>query len=90
MAILPISRQYQADRIFMTRRIEAKFATDTMWVKKKSIRSHIATQLYTHKCGFAQPYHLLKADGQTVGNTLAEFINDFGAPMHLTFDGAAV
>ena len=31
-----------------------------------------------------------KADGDSVGYTLGEFISDYGTPEHMTFDGAAV
>ena len=31
-----------------------------------------------------------KANGENVGNSLNDFIHDYGAPDHLTFDGAAV
>ncbi|KAI2511683.1 Reverse transcriptase (RNA-dependent DNA polymerase) [Fragilaria crotonensis] len=33
---------------------------------------------------------MLKVNGNTVGDTLTQFIGDFGAPAHLTFDGASV
>jgi hypothetical protein len=32
----------------------------------------------------------VKVDGNTVGDTLTQFIGNFGAPAHLTFDGASV
>ena len=89
-AILPISRRYRADRMFSMKRLNGKFATDTLWYKKKSLISNVATQLYSHKCGFNAAYHLTKANGEQVGYTLNEFIDDYGAPEHLTYDGAAV
>lgn len=89
-AILPIGRRYRADRVFDVKRLSGKFATDTLWSKTKSLRSNVATQLYSHKCGLKVPYHLLRADGEQVGNSLADFIHEYGAPDHLKFDGAAV
>ena len=89
-AILPIRRRCRADRKFSMKRLNGKFATNTLWYKKRSLISHIATQLYSHKCGFNAAYHLTKADGKQVGYTLNEFIDDYGAPEHLTYDGAAV
>jgi hypothetical protein len=89
-AILPISRRYRADKRFMVKRLQGKFATDTLYPKVKSLRSNMATQLYMHKCGFVKPYHLKRVDGENVGDTLADFIHEFGAPESLTFDGAAV
>ena len=50
----------------------------------------MATQIYSHKCGFNTAYHLERANGEQVGYSLNEFIDDYGAPEHLTYDGAAV
>eukprot|EP00978_Attheya_sp_CCMP212_P023205 scaffold70488_cov59-Attheya_sp.AAC.7 len=68
----------------------SEFATDTADAKVKSIRGNIGSQVYTHKSGFQKRYHVQKADGDTIGYTLSEFISDFGAPDQLTYDGAAV
>ena len=76
-AILPIARRYRADRMFKVPRLHSKFATDTVWMKKKSLRSNIASQLYTHKCGFNAPYHMIKANGENVGNSLNDFVHDY-------------
>jgi hypothetical protein len=46
--------------------------------------------LYTHKCGFKVCYPIQRVDGKHVGDTLTQFINDYGVPEHLTFDGASV
>ncbi|KAI2500086.1 Reverse transcriptase (RNA-dependent DNA polymerase) [Fragilaria crotonensis] len=89
-AILPISRRYRADRVFGVKRLAGKFATDTAYGKLKSLRGNVGSQIYSHKCGFKASYPMLKVDGNTVGDTLTQFIGDFGAPAHLTFDGASV
>ena len=89
-AILPISRRYKADRMFDVPRLRSKFATDTIWADNRSLRQNVCSQIYTHKCGFNVPYHMPKANGENVGNSLNEFIHDYGASDHLTFDGAAV
>ena len=89
-AILPIARRYRADRMFNIPRLNAKFATDTLYADKKSIRSNIGSQIYSHKCGFNAAYHLRRANNENVGNSLNDFINDYGIPDHLTYDGAAV
>eukprot|EP00978_Attheya_sp_CCMP212_P036339 scaffold163920_cov32-Attheya_sp.AAC.2 len=96
-------RRYRADRRFEVKRLNTKFATDTAYAKVKSIRGNIGSQVYTHKSGFQKPcqvythksgfqkpYPVQKADGDTIGYTLSEFISDFGAPDQLTYDGAAV
>mgnify|MGYP003326537431 FL=1 len=86
-AILPISRRYRADRFINTRTLQGKFATDTLWMTPRTIAGNIASQVYSHKCGFAASYHMHSADGDSVGYTLSSFIHDYGKPSHLTFDG---
>ena len=49
-------------------RLHAKIATDTIFVKNKSLRNNIASQLYTHKCGFNISYHLSRENGENIGN----------------------
>ncbi|MCP4298496.1 MAG: hypothetical protein GY786_23160, partial [Proteobacteria bacterium] len=39
---------------------------------------------------FKAPYHLSRVNGDQVGEALAEFVHEYGAPEHLTFDGARV
>jgi hypothetical protein len=89
-AILPISRRHRADRMFSVKRLNGKFATDTAYGKVKSLRGNIGSQLYSHKCGFKACYPLQKIDGNSVGDTLTQFISDYGVPERLTFDGALV
>ena len=67
-----------------------KFATDTIWANSKTLRRNVASQIYSHKCGFNAAYHLEIANVENVGYILREFVSDYGAPEHLTFDGAAV
>ena len=89
-AILPISRRYRADRFYNVKRLNGRFSTDTIYGNCVSLRGNIASQVYSHKCGFAKLYHLTKTKGDDIGETLANFIHEYGAPEHLTFDGAAV
>ena len=89
-ALLPISRRYRADIQFDMKRLKGKFATDTIWAKSKTLRGNVASQIYSHKCGFNTAYHLESANGENVGYSLSDFVSDYGAPDRLTFDGAAV
>jgi hypothetical protein len=89
-AILPITRRYRSDCVFVVKILNGKFATDTSDGKTRLLQSHVGRQLYTHKCGFKAYYSIQKVDGTQVGDTLPQFINDYGVPKHLTFDGAAV
>ena len=44
-ALLPIGRRYRADRKFGVRRLNGKFATDTIWAKSKTLRSNVSSQM---------------------------------------------
>ena len=89
-AIMPAARRYQADRQYNLRRLNGKFATDTIYGDVKSIDGKKYAQAYTHKNGFAAVYPMESMKGDEVGETLRNFANDHGAPDHLTYDGAAV
>ena len=89
-ALLPLSRRYRADRRFGVKRLNEKFSTDTIWAKTTSLRGNRCAQIYSNKCGFNALYNLSKADNKQVGQSLKSFVNDYGAPAHLTYDGAAV
>ena len=86
-ALLPISRRYRADRFYDLKRLDGKFSTDTIWADVKSINQHKYAQVYTHKCGFAVVYPINSMTGDAIGQTLIDFIHDFGVPQDLTFDG---
>ena len=86
-ALLPLSRRYRADRKFGVKRLAINMATDPIYGPTKSIRGNIASQIYSHKCGFYKNYHMNAVNGENTGNTLKDFIHEFGAPDRLTFDG---
>ena len=87
-AILPLSRRYRADRMYKLKRLDSKFATDTLYGDIKSLKQNQCAQVYTHKCGFSACYPVTAANGDLLGQTLRDFSHDFGVPEHLTFDGA--
>ena len=66
------------------------FLTDTLYGKVISPHGNKASQFYSHKCGFKTAYHIGKVNNEQVGQSLNDFIFEFGAPSHLTYDGAAV
>ena len=76
--------------MFDIKQFSGKFGTDTIWSKMRSIINNVASQIYTHKCGFNWLYHLQRANGEQVRHSLSAFISEFGAPDHLTYNGAAV
>ena len=89
-AILPLSRRYRSDRMYNVKRLKGRFATDTIYSIEKSIHGNICAQIFSQKIGFAACYPMLSAKGDPVGNSLNDFVHDFGVPEHLTFDGAQV
>ena len=89
-AILPIGIRYRADHMFNLKRLNCKMATDTLYSDHKSLLQNTCGQIYTHKCDFAVFYPLPDANGESINNTLLDFTHEYGAPEHLTFDGAKV
>ena len=89
-AILPLARRYRADRMFERPRLKGKFSTDTAYFKHKSLGGYIASQVYYHKCGFYFVHHLSAVNDAQVGPSLPRFISEYGIPVKLTMDGAAI
>ena len=76
--------------MFDIKQLSGKFGNDTIWYKTRSITNDVASKINTHKCRFYLICHLQRANGEQVGHSLLAFISEFGAPEHLTYDGAAV
>ena len=74
--------------MYNVKRLNWKMATDTIYADEKSLSQNTVAQVYTHKGGFAKAYLLRDTKGDSVGNSLLDFIHEFGAPSMLTFDGA--
>ena len=55
-----------------------------------SLHGNKASRIYSHKCGFKTAYHIGKVNNEQVGQSLNDFIFEFGVPSHLGYDGAAV
>ena len=70
--------------------LNGKFSTDTLYGSVISLRGNKASQTYSHKCGFKTAYHISKVNNEQVGQSLNDFIFEYGAPSQLTYDGAAV
>jgi hypothetical protein len=52
-AILPLSRRYRANRMYSLKRLNSRFATDTLFADIKSLNQNTCTQIYSHKVGFS-------------------------------------
>jgi hypothetical protein len=77
-AVLPLSRRYRADR--------GDFYTDTMDGRSRSIKGNRYSQVFANKDFFAIAFPLATKAG--AGNALRQFINEFGRPERLTFNGS--
>ena len=83
----PLTRRYRTDILQLHyRRLSARFFTDTMFTKKKSLMGNTCAQVYTDGGGFITVYPM-KSKGQ-VGQTLKNLVQDVGIPYALTFDGS--
>ncbi len=85
-AVLPLSRRYRADRVFEKPLLRGEFCTDPMDGQSKSIKGNRYAQVFANKDFFAIAFPLATKAG--AGDALRQFINEFGRPERLTFDGS--
>jgi hypothetical protein len=85
-AVLPLSRRYRADRVFEKPLLRGEFYTDTMDGRCKSINGNRYAQIFANKDFFAIAFPL-QAKSEA-GDALRQFINEYGRPEKLTFDGS--
>ena len=53
----------------------------------KSLHYNTFCHIYFHTVGFAACYPKLNENGDSLGETLDDFVHEFGAPEYSTFDG---
>jgi hypothetical protein len=86
LTVMPLARRYRADRMFQTKRLAGKWASDTMDGRVKSLDGNQYTQVFSNGGFFAEVYPMArKADA---GLALKSFIMEFGVPEDLTIDGS--
>ena len=74
--------------MFSIIQLDGKFATNIFFSKIKSICGNTYCQVFFQKVGFKASHPKISATGgDSLGEALDDFVHDFGAPMHLTFDG---
>lgn len=86
-ATLPMERRYRADRRFDKRILKCRMSTDTAYFPVKSLHGKTCSQVYFEKGGFYTVYHMSRATGDNIGDTLPALGTDFGLPEHITMDG---
>ena len=69
------------------RRLDARFATDNLFLDVKSLNQNTCAQVFSHNVGFNSPYPMVLLTGESLGYSYRDFSHDFGIPEHLTFDG---
>jgi hypothetical protein len=85
-AVMSLARRYRADRMFQTKRLAGKWASDTMDGRVKSLDGNQYAQVFSNGGFFAEVYPMArKVDA---GLALKSFIMEFGVPDDLTIDGS--
>ena len=85
-AVLPLSRRYRADRIFEKPLLRGEFYTDTMDGRCESINGNRYAQVFAYKDFFVAAIPLQsKSEAR---DALRQFVNEYGRPERLTFDGS--
>ncbi len=69
------------------KRLNSRFATDTLFSDIKSLNGNICAQVISHKVGFNATYPLESLKGDSLGHAYKDFCHAFGVPEHLTCDG---
>ena len=85
-AVLQLSRRYRADRVFEKPLLRGDFYTDTMDGRCKSINGNKYAQVFANKDFFAYSYPLTSKS--EAGDALRQFIQEFGRPEKMTYDGS--
>jgi hypothetical protein len=86
LAVMPLARQYRADKMFQTKLLAGKWASDTMDGHVKSLDGNQYAQVFSNGGFFAEVYPMArKADA---GLALKFFIMEFRVPDDLTIDGS--
>ena len=86
-AILPLARQYRADRMFTRPRIHGTIYTDTMNGCCKSLDGNKHAQIFANESFFATAYPI--EHKSSASQALKQFIYDFSILDKLVCDGAA-
>ena len=84
---MTLSSCYCSDQMYSLKILQGSFATETFFDDMISLHASTRCQVYSHKVGFAACYPKLNAKGDSLCETLDDFVHDFGALEHLTFDG---
>ena len=85
--ILTLSRRYRFDRVYRLKRLNARFAKDTIFLDIKSLNQNVCAQVFSHKVGFSATYPMRVGSGYTISKSSKYLCHEYGVPDHLTFGG---
>jgi hypothetical protein len=85
-AVLPLSRRLVTDLVYWKPRLRGRFYTDTVYGRHSSLTGNKCMQVFVNNSFFAVAYPM--ETKRYAGKALKEFINEFGNPELLTFDGS--
>ena len=85
-AILPLARQYRADRMYECPWLRGVVYTDTMHGHFKSLDGNKYAQIFATEDYFAAAYPM--ESKALASDALKEFITDYGVPDKIIMDGA--
>ena len=85
-ALLPLSRQYRADRMYERLRIHGTIYTDTMGGQHKSLDGNRYAQVFANDSFFVVSYPMDKKS--SAGQALKQFIAEFGVPDWIICDSS--
>jgi hypothetical protein len=85
-AVIPLARRYRADRQFQTKRLDGKWATDTMDGRVKSLDGNRDGQVFSNGTFFAEIYPIARK--KDAGLALKAFVLELGVPENLPIDGS--
>ena len=79
-ALLTLCRRYQSNRVYRLKRLNARFATYTLFSDINSLNQNVCAQLFSHKVGFSETYPMQAGSGDTIGQSYKYFCHDYGVP----------
>jgi hypothetical protein len=85
-AILPLSRRYRTDLMYMTPRLKQRFYSDTVYGRHRSLHGNTCAQVFTNKSYFVAVYPM--ESKALAGDALKQFIKEYGVPEAITVDGS--
>ena len=86
-AIDPLTRRYHTDIMQLNyKQLNTRIYTDTMFSNTKSFTGNICSQIFTNGKGFIHSVPMKSKAG--AGQALRQFLQDFGIPNYLTYDGS--